>query len=280
MLRAIESLLKLPATERNAKIKRGLRNRSQRYLAKAIYSSLGYWLNRTNSRYILEFRPDSHHDFNWPSDYGPLLECWLAGNRHENGGDLGRFYTLCLNINQVLGDGIPGDFVEIGVYKGNSASLLAAFARRHKRSVFLFDTFGGFDERDLHGVDGEQPIQFTDTSLAGVQRLVGTEGVNYVQGFFPESARITNIAMPQAVAVAHIDCDLYAPMKAGLEWLYPRLSPGGIMLLHDYSSGNWPGATQAIDEFFKYFRTSRYWRQTSAEQRLCARQACFSLASS
>ena len=107
MFRRIESLLKLPAPERNAKIKRGLRNRSQLYLSKVIYSSLGYWLNRTNSRYILEFRPDSHYDFNRFSDYGSLLECWLAGNRHMNCGDLGRFYTLYLNVSQVLGDGIP-----------------------------------------------------------------------------------------------------------------------------------------------------------------------------
>jgi hypothetical protein len=101
-------------------------------------------------------------------------------------------------------------------------------------------------------VDSEQHIHFTDTSLAGVQKLVGTESVTYVQGFFPESARNINITMPQTVAVAHIDCDLYAPMKAGLEWFYPRLSPGGITLLHDYSSGHWPGATQAVDEFFKH----------------------------
>jgi hypothetical protein len=41
-------------------------------------------------------------------------------------------------------------------------------------------------------------------------------------------------------------------MKAGLECFYPRLSPGGILLLHDYCSGYWPGATQAIDEFFQH----------------------------
>ena len=97
-------------------------------------------------------------------------------------------------------------------------------------------------------MDSEQSIQFKDTSVAGVQKLVGTEGITYVQGFFPDSAR--QIVMPETIAVAHIDCDLYEPMKAGLEWFYPRLAPGGMMLLHDYSSGKWPGVTRAIDEFF------------------------------
>jgi hypothetical protein len=70
----------------------------------------------------------------------------------------------------------------------------------------------------------------------------------YVQGFFPES--MTKIRMPDRISVVHIDCDLYQPMKAGLELFYPRLSPGGLMLLHDYTSGHWPGIHQAIDEFF------------------------------
>jgi hypothetical protein len=40
-------------------------------------------------------------------------------------------------------------------------------------------------------------------------------------------------------------------MKAGLEFFYPRLAPGGLLLLHDYSSGCFPGAKQAVDEFAK-----------------------------
>jgi hypothetical protein len=40
-------------------------------------------------------------------------------------------------------------------------------------------------------------------------------------------------------------------VKAALECFYPRVSPGGILLLHDYSSGHWPGVRQAVDEFFQ-----------------------------
>jgi hypothetical protein len=46
-----------------------------------------------------------------------------------------------------------------------------------------------------------------------------------------------------------LDCDLYEPMKAGLEFFYPRMTRGGIFLLHDYSSFSWNGAKKAIDEF-------------------------------
>jgi len=249
MLQKLRTLLALPGQERNAKIKLVLGYRFHLWISRLIYSTGGYWLNRTRSRYMLEYRPDSHCDFDTFKDYQSLLKLWLAGNRYRNCGDLARFYALCLNVKQVLADGVPGEFVELGVYKGNSAGILAMLARRHGRHVFLFDTFGGFDERDLRGVDSQQSVQFADTSLTGVRMLLGTENITYVQGFFPES--VEKFEMPQRIAVAHIDCDLYEPMKAGLEWFYPRLSPGGIMLLHDYSSGHWPGATRAIDEFFR-----------------------------
>lgn len=244
----LAAIMSLAPAERSARIKRGLRNRSRFYVDRLVYSTFGHWLNRTNSRYMLEFRPDSHFDFDRYPDFEPLFNSWVAGNRHRNCGDLARFYAFYLNLRQILSDAIPGDFVELGVYKGNSATMLASFARRTNRRVFLFDTFEGFDSRDLHGVDSTKPVQFKDTSLPAVQGLVGTDVVTYVKGFFPESTKA--IELPERIAVAHIDCDLYEPMKAGLQTFYPRLSPGGIMLLHDYSSGHWPGATQAVDEFF------------------------------
>src|SRR5262249_54850936 len=125
MLKKIRTLLDLPASQRKAKIQSGLRDRT----SSCLYRYLGSWLNGSKTRFQLDFRPDSHYNFNNVGDYEALLKGWLAGNRENNGGDLSRFYTLFLNVNQILREGIPGDFVELGVYKGNSACILAALAR-------------------------------------------------------------------------------------------------------------------------------------------------------
>ena len=69
----------------------------------------------------------------------------------------------------------------------------------------------------------------------------------FVKGHFPNS--IPKDAEDRRYAFVSIDCDLYEPMKAALEFFYPRLSKGGTFFLHDYSSGLWAGATKAIDEF-------------------------------
>jgi O-methyltransferase len=228
--------------------KRAVHRRIRAGISSVIFRTIGYLCNRYRLPVVIEHRPDSDYDFGRIPDYGRLFQAWTKGNRPNNTGDLARLYMLILNFEQTLGQHVEGSFAELGVYKGNSAALLAHFARRHNRQLYLFDTFSGFDRRDLKGVDSVGRIEFTDTSLEGVRAFVGEDRVTYVPGFFPASAE--TIEMPEKLAIAHIDCDLYEPMRAALERFYPIMSPGGLLIMHDYSSGHWPGATKAVDEFF------------------------------
>ncbi len=47
----------------------------------------------------------------------------------------------------------------------------------------------------------------------------------------------------------HVDVDLYRPTRDTVEFFYPRLSPGGVILFDDYGSAMCPGAARAVDEF-------------------------------
>ena len=170
---------------------------------------------------------------------------FTAGN--SNRGDMAQFYTFCLIQDQLAKEGLPGNIAELGTYKGHTATLLAATARRLDKSLYLFDTFEGFDQRDLVGRELTHRRQFSDTSLDAVRALVGEERVNYVQGYFPATVK----AVPDNTefCLVHIDCDLYAPTRSALEYFYPRLCPGGFMVVHDYTSMHWPGLEKALDEF-------------------------------
>lgn len=195
------------------------------------------------------YRPDAEYVFAAYPEFSELLRKWLAGNRSNNAGDLARLYAIILNVKQLLSDAVAGDFAEIGVYRGNSAAVLAHFARREGRTTFLFDTFTGFDQRDLVKVDDGRPAEFDKTSINAVKSLVGAEMVEYVVGYFPAS--VTANIRNRTFALAHIDVDLYQPMRDALAFFYPRLSPGGLLIVHDYSSEAWAGAKQAVDEFLK-----------------------------
>jgi hypothetical protein len=238
----------LPRDERAAKVRRALRTRLQLYAGRAAYSTIAYLINRARSSpLIVEYRPDFHYIFDELADYADLFKGWTAGNVTNNAGDLTRFYGLFRNVEQVLSEGVQGDLAELGVYRGNSARLLPVLAKRTKRRLFLFDTFSGFDRHNLHGPDSDKKVAFQDTSLDRVKRLVKLDNVVYVPGLFPDS--IPTVALPERFAVVHLDCDLYEPTRAGLEYFYPRMPAGGLLIAHDYGSDHWPGVRVAVDEF-------------------------------
>lgn len=177
------------------------------------------------------------------------LRGYLKGNNENNCGDLARYYFLRLVIDQILKEGLRGDVAELGVYKGNTAFLLARMARRLASTAYLLDTYEGFSQQDFIGIDSGKPTSYKDTSLSAVQSLVGNENVRFIRGRFPES--VTQMPDNLLFCLVHLDCDLYAPFHAALRYFYPRLITGGFLLMHDYSSLScWDGPERAADEFF------------------------------
>jgi hypothetical protein len=201
----------------------------------------------SDSRTYIAWRPDADIDFDHLPELRDLAPQWISGNAFYGAGDLPRLYALSMNVRQVLSEGIQGSFAELGVYRGNSAAVLAHYARSAGRRLFLFDTFAGFDSRDLRGVDENMEAAFGDTSMELVRRTVGDGATTYVKGYFPQS--MTAEAAAEAYAVVHLDCDLYEPMRAAIAFFYARLAPGGLIIVHDYANPCWVGVKQAIDEF-------------------------------
>lgn len=238
-------LHKSPA-EMFASFQWNLHNTMRHWACKARFGIID-WGPRGRKPAFLAYYPDGLRSF---PDLSGLYDRWIRGNKTNNNGDASRFMALMLNLRQLKEEGIEGDFAELGVWKGNSAALLADYAAHSGKRLFLFDTFCGFDRRDIVGVDQGHRFEFDDTSIDFVRQTVGhPEITTYLPGFFPES--VTDEVCHRTFALAHLDCDLYEPMKAALEFFYPRMTRGGMLILHDYSSGTWLGATRAIDEFYK-----------------------------
>jgi hypothetical protein len=202
---------------------------------------------RSDKRTYIAYRPDSDVEFRQYPELAALSEKWIHSNHINNAGDLPRLYALILNIKQVFNDNVEGSVAELGVYRGNSAALLAHYGRLHNRTTLLFDTFEGFDQRDLVGIDQAKRKEFASTSLEHVREVVGNENVRFIPGRFPDS--IPPDVNLWTFALVHIDCDLYEPAKAGLEFFYPRLSPGGLLILHDYANPHWTGVRRAVDDY-------------------------------
>lgn len=133
---------------------------------------------------------------------------------------------------------VAGDIAELGVYRGDLARELNALFPL--RTLHLFDTFTGFDARDTADAD------FADTSPELVRsRLPHPERAVFHIGYFPESIPAGELHF----ALVSLDTDLEKPTAAGLRYFWPRLAPGGALLLHDYNSAQYPGVRAAADAF-------------------------------
>ena len=160
-------------------------------------------------------------------------------------GDPVRYNALALALHAVRAESISGAVAEVGVYKGDTSRFLKRALP--DRTLYLFDTFEGFPDEDLEvASDG----RFQDTGIDHVARRIGTsDGVGFRKGYFPDTASGLE---DETFAFVLLDLDLYAPMKAGLEFFYPRLSPGGFLVLHDYNNPESDRAvSRAADVFFR-----------------------------
>lgn len=180
-------------------------------------------------------------------DFARWRAMWVERNPRNDRADLARLVMFLENAAVLEREGIAGSLAELGVYKGTTARLLHELLP--KRRLWLFDTFEGFDERDLAQERKAATFRFDDTSLEAVLRHVGDTGdVRACKGRFPETAG----AVPddEFFALVHLDADLHQPTADALAFFYPRLAPGGFLIMHDYGSGAWTGVAQAVDAFF------------------------------
>ncbi len=162
--------------------------------------------------------------------------------------DYVRLATLELVSHEIRQKGLPGNIAELGVYKGKFAKYINQYFP--DRKFYLFDTFEGFDKRDVNSEksgnhsSGEQ--DFSDTSVEAVLKSMPfPEKCIPVKGFFPDSA----IGITDSFVFVSLDADLFEPLYRGLVFFYPKLVPGGYIFIHDFNNGAYKGARKAVEQF-------------------------------
>jgi hypothetical protein len=139
---------------------------------------------------------------------------------------------------------IPGALAEVGVFRGGSARLICE--AKGNRDLHLFDTWEGLpDPTEADGGSGFRSREFAASMKATSQYLSGYTGVYFYRGLFPATAGpIRGLKF----SFVHLDVDLHAATASALEFFYPRMSAGGVIMSHDYWS---PGVRTAVDEFYR-----------------------------
>jgi O-methyltransferase len=177
-------------------------------------------------------------------------------------------YDYLLEPNELLelmlalrrGESLPGDIIEVGVARGRTTVFLNRFldSLNSPKTYFVVDTFSGFVPGDvaheqLHrGNDAYSYTGFSYNSVRVWERnVVQDNGFKRVK-IIPEDIKRVNFDSNQMFSTALLDVDLYLPTKAALEIIYPRLVPGGTIIVDDACEGGpFEGAFAAFKEFAK-----------------------------
>lgn len=157
---------------------------------------------------------------------------------------------------------LPGDVIELGVFKGSSLIQFCTFREllenERSRKIIGFDVFGEFPQANNYGdkIFRENWVKSTnndflsDEELYESLKLKNISNVELIKGDIKNTVPEYLSRNPHLkIALLHIDTDIYEPAKIGLELLYDKIVWGGVIVLDDYATV--AGETLAVDEFFE-----------------------------
>lgn len=144
---------------------------------------------------------------------------------------------------------MQGNVAEAGVFQGEFAKVINR--NFPDKKLYLFDTFEGFDDRDIayeerYSFSTEQSghLNMTSEDIV-IQKMKYPQNCIVKKGYFPETAK----GIDDRFCFVNLDMDLYKPTLEGLYFFWDKMELGGIILIHDYFSDAYKGVESAVEEF-------------------------------
>lgn len=175
-----------------------------------------------------------------------------------------RVMALVEAVRYLVRAEVPGAFIECGVWRGGSSMAMALTLLElgvTDRELHLYDTFThmpfpGEEDVDLFGqpaadiydeasaAEAFRYLPFEDVRRAIAGTGYPEERLHFVQGMVEDTLPAE---APDQIAMCRLDTDWYSSTAHEMEHLWPRISPGGVLLIDDY--GHFMGAKKAVDEY-------------------------------
>lgn len=160
-------------------------------------------------------------------------------------------------VETALAEGVPGDLIETGVWRGGCTVLMRAILKAHgdaTRTVWVADSFEGLPRPDAERFpadrgDTHHEVDYLRVSEDDVRETFRRYGlldaqVRFLKGWFRDTLPHAPI---ERLAVLRLDGDMYESTIDALDALYPKLSPRGFVIVDDY--GAIPACRQATEDY-------------------------------
>ena len=154
---------------------------------------------------------------------------------------------------------LPGEIVELGVFKGASLSRFAIFRNIYEqnssRKIIGFDTFGKFPETEFSDDKYFTKLHNNISSSISKEDLLKSlsirglsEGIELIKGNITHTVPEYIKKFPELkISLLNLDTDVYEPAVVTLENLFPKVCKGGVVIFDNYAKV--PGETKAVDDF-------------------------------
>lgn len=194
---------------------------------------------------------------------------------------MARLANLRTLLETILADGVPGDVIETGVWRGGASIFMRGVLAAHgdsNRTVWVADSFEGLPppDPDAYPADEGDILHSIDFLAVGLDEVKANferyglldEQVRFLQGWFRDTLPTAPV---ERLSLMRLDGDMYESTMVALESLYPKLSVGGFVVIDDY------GAIEACRQAVEEFRAAQgitapvtwidwtgvYWRRTA-----------------
>ena len=170
---------------------------------------------------------------------------------------------------------VSGDFVELGCYRGDTSILLGKMLQNSTKNceylvenlcknLWIYDSFAGLPDKTSEDSSGagqnfqKGELLVTKREVVEKLRKHGLKITNHpdptVSSIIIKKAwfdELQSTDLPDRIAFAFLDGDLYSSIKTSLQLVIPRLADQGITIVHDYNNPELPGSARAVDEFLR-----------------------------
>jgi O-methyltransferase len=146
---------------------------------------------------------------------------------------------------------LPGDVIEVGVWRGGTGALLASRMKRigGGKTVYLCDTFEGVAKAGAMDTTygGGEHADTSKEIVEALARKLDLSNVRILKGIFPDDSK--HIVESGQFCFVHIDVDVYQSAKEVLEFAWPRMPAGGLVVFDDYGFASCDGIPKLLKEY-------------------------------
>lgn len=209
----------------------GLEERKPIFNKDQIRAAINYFLNRM-----------TYKELNMKEEN---MELDINRYKHNSALSEEKIKALILLARSIIN--LPGDTAEVGVWRGGSSRLISE--QLPDKLHFAIDTYEGIPNSDPtmdEHLDGE----FSDTNFNDVRKFIDQHNVCIVKGYFPDVVNKFDLEN-RRFCLVHVDGDTYRTTLDCLNFFFPRMVSGGIIVFDDYEWERCPGVKKALEEFTK-----------------------------